>query len=121
MSGGAFLHSGVLVALTNITFVANRAGEDGLAVMSLGLAESITNVIFSNNSFYCSAGTFGYERQNDGNEVGYTCSLATCKAHLVFPFAPLGVDAACACFDVKPKMFERLSQRNVAESAEPIL
>ena len=56
--GGALLHSGVLVALTNCTFEYNMAGEDGIAVMSLGDAV-ISTLLFRNNSFFCSTGKYG--------------------------------------------------------------
>ena len=57
--GGAFLHSGVLVALINCTFEYNMAGEDGLAVMSVGIAEKISALSFRNNSFSCTEGKYG--------------------------------------------------------------
>ena len=35
------------------------AGEDGLAVMSLGIAENISVSSFRNNSFFCPSGKYG--------------------------------------------------------------
>ena len=35
------------------------AGEDGLAVMSLGIAENISALSFQNNSFFCPSGKYG--------------------------------------------------------------
>ena len=60
VQGGALLHSGVLVALTGCTFELNMAGEDGLAVMSLGIAENISALSFRNNSFFCPSGKYGF-------------------------------------------------------------
>ena len=37
------------------------AGEEGLAVMSLGSMNTITDLTFQNNSFSCSSGMYGYE------------------------------------------------------------
>ena len=59
VQGGALLHSGVLVALTKCTFEYNMAGEDGLAVMSIGIAENISALSFRNNSFSCPSGKYG--------------------------------------------------------------
>ena len=36
------------------------AGEDGLAVMSLGIAENISALSFRNNSFFCPSGKYGF-------------------------------------------------------------
>ena len=43
------------------------AREDELAVMSLGIVNSITDSLFQNNSFFCSSGKNGLEE--DINEV----------------------------------------------------
>lgn len=56
-SGGAYLHSGVAVDLVHSTFVGNRAGEEGLAVLSLGIAENISHLVFDSNTVFCSPGT----------------------------------------------------------------
>ena len=60
-SGGAYLHSGVAVALDSCNFAGNKAGDEGLAVLSLGIAENISDVVFDSNTFSCSSGTYGYE------------------------------------------------------------
>lgn len=67
VSGGALLHSGVLVELSGTIFEENTAGEDGPAVMSLGLAQNISNVDFVANAFYCSSGFYGVE--DDAGDV----------------------------------------------------
>lgn len=59
-SGGAYLHSGVLVGLARSTFAGNRAGG-GLAVSSLGMMESIVNTSFESNAFYCPSGEYGHD------------------------------------------------------------
>ena len=69
VQGGALLHSGVLVALTECTFESNTAGEDGLAVMSLGMVNNITDLTFRNNSFFCASGKYGLEKNSDEVEV----------------------------------------------------
>lgn len=68
-SGGAYLHSGVAVDLDRCTFVGNKAGEEGLAVLSLGIAENISDAEFDSNSFFCSTGTYGYEMEQTEAEV----------------------------------------------------
>eukprot|EP00903_Cladosiphon_okamuranus_P016944 g15619.t1 len=72
-SGGAYLHSGVAVDLDRCTFVGNKAGEEGLAVLSLGIAENISDAEFDSNSFFCSTGTYGYEMEQTEAEVSDTC------------------------------------------------
>ena len=67
--GGALLHSGVLVALTGSIFESNRAGKDGLAVMSLGVAEKIADSLFRNNSLFCASGKYGLMKDRNETEV----------------------------------------------------
>ena len=46
------------------------AGEDGLAVMSLGIAENLSALSFQNNSFFCPLGKYGFtEDVNEFVEV----------------------------------------------------
>ena len=45
------------------------AGEDGLAVMSLGLINNITDLTFQNNSFFCASGKYGLEEDSEEVEV----------------------------------------------------
>ena len=45
------------------------AGEDGLAVMSLGLLNNITDLTFENNSFFCASGEYSLEEDSDEVEV----------------------------------------------------
>ena len=67
--GGDLLHSGVLVALTGSIFESNMAGKDGLAVMSLGMAEKIADSSFRNNSFFCASGKYGMMKDRNETEV----------------------------------------------------
>ena len=45
------------------------AGEDGLAVMSLGTAENISAVLFRNNAFFCPPGKYGLTEDSAEVEV----------------------------------------------------
>ena len=45
------------------------AGEDGIAVMSLGIAENISASSFQNNSFFCASGEYGFTEDSDLVEV----------------------------------------------------
>ncbi len=47
----------------------NKAGDEGLAVLSLGIAENISNVVFDSNAFYCGSGTYGFEMNVSQAEV----------------------------------------------------
>ncbi len=73
-SGGAYLHSSVAVALERCTFVGNKAGDEGLAVLSLGIPENISDVVFDSNAFHCGSGTYGYEM--DVSEAEVRCRSA---------------------------------------------
>jgi len=59
VAGGAIFHTGHL-RVANSSFFANRAGADGPAVMSIGLLERLSNVLFSENAHHCRAGKYGY-------------------------------------------------------------
>ena len=58
-SGGAIYHTGYL-RLSNTSFVGNEAGIEGPAIISIGLLEELSNVYFSENTFDCRAGEYGY-------------------------------------------------------------
>lgn len=72
VSGGAFLHSGVARGLYATTFVQNKAGEAGPAVMSLGIAENFSDVVFDGNTFHCEVGEYGSDISELEDEVGNT-------------------------------------------------
>lgn len=72
LAGGAFLHSGVLVGLRSTDFFENMAGEDGLAIMSLGIAETFSNVTFEANTFHCPPGEYGHDVDQFDDEVNMT-------------------------------------------------
>ena len=80
VQGGALLHSGVLVALTGCTFESNMAGEDGLAVMSLGIAENLSALSFQNNFYICPSGKYGFTE--DDNELVEVRPCPTRCTHL---------------------------------------
>ncbi|CAB1101543.1 unnamed protein product [Ectocarpus sp. CCAP 1310/34] len=80
-SGGAYLHSGLLVSLADTTFVGNRAGAAGLAVSSLGIIENLTDTTFESNTYYCQSGQ--YDIGADEDEVSGTYrfdEVCTCCA-----------------------------------------
>ena len=58
-SGGAIYHTGSL-HIFNTSFVANEVGIEGPAIISIGLLEELSNVQFSENTFDCRAGEYGY-------------------------------------------------------------
>lgn len=68
-SGGAYLHSGVLVDLSYSTFARNRAGDAGLAVSSLGILRKISNTSFESNTYLCPSGEYGYGIEKSDQEV----------------------------------------------------
>ncbi|CAN0245080.1 unnamed protein product [Ascophyllum nodosum] len=70
------------------------AGEEGLAVMSLGSMDDIADITFRNNSFFCSSGMYGYEENIDEVEVGDdTCRWGVaCSRCIDQCDAPVGID-----------------------------
>ena len=67
-SGGAIYHTGSL-RLSKTNFVANEVGVEGPAIISIGVLEEMSNVIFSENTFDCRAGEYGYIDKNEVNIV----------------------------------------------------
>lgn len=54
----------------NSSFVENRAGIEGAAVMSIGLFEIISNVSFLENTYYCRPGEYGYTVKSEVRQIG---------------------------------------------------
>lgn len=59
ISGGAIFHTGSM-SLATCTFIENEAGDEGLAVISIGLLDSMDNVTFQDNTKHCATGQYGY-------------------------------------------------------------
>lgn len=74
-SRGAYLHSGVAVALERCTLAGNKAGDEGLAVLSPGTIRKLSDVVFDSNTFYCTSRTYGYEMDVSEAEVRHCCIL----------------------------------------------
>lgn len=55
------VHAGVMEEISGTVFSGNSAGNEGPAVLSLGIVESISDVTFVDNVFYCDAGTYSRE------------------------------------------------------------
>ncbi|CAM9112289.1 unnamed protein product, partial [Sphacelaria rigidula] len=99
-SGGAYLHSGVLVGLRGSTFAGNRAGDDGLAIMSHGMVEldSFENTSFRSNTYYCPSGQYGYEVTKIG---GFEDEVSgTCRFDLVWEDCPVSCEEIPESIDV---------------------
>lgn len=52
------MHAGVVEDMTNTLFSDNGAGNEGPAILSLGMLNSMTSVTFLENNFYCEAGKY---------------------------------------------------------------
>lgn len=48
----------------NSSFVANKAGMECAAVMSIGFLETLSYVSFLENTYHCRAGEYGYTVKN---------------------------------------------------------
>ena len=55
--------------MSNTSFVANEVGIEGPAIISIGLLEELSNVQFSENTFECRAGEYGYIDKNEVSSV----------------------------------------------------
>ncbi|CAN0516936.1 unnamed protein product, partial [Laminaria digitata] len=66
--GGAVFHAGPL-CVTNTTFLANEAGLEGAAVMSIGLLKELYNVSFSENTYRCGASEYGYILKSEARTI----------------------------------------------------
>lgn len=71
VSGGAIYHTGAL-RIFNGTFLANKAGVEGAAIISIGVLETLSNVSFSENSYYCRAGEYGHVIENEVSHLHQT-------------------------------------------------
>ena len=67
-SGGAIFHTGSL-RLSSTSFVGNKVGVEGPAVMSVGFLEELSDVSFLENTYDCRAGRYGYMFKNEVNNV----------------------------------------------------
>ena len=67
-SGGALFQTG-FVMITETSVVTNKAGEDGLAVFSLGGFNEPSNVSFQSNTRSCPFGEYGYDMKVGGRPV----------------------------------------------------
>eukprot|EP00903_Cladosiphon_okamuranus_P015456 g14274.t1 len=107
-SGGAYIHSGVLVRMGGSTFVENKAGDEGPAVLSLGIAENISGITFDANTFYCSAGQYGYEEERtvDGEDSG------NCRFNVVCSRCTESCASADSGINVLQDSFEPTCQLN---------
>ena len=57
----------------NTRFVANKAGVEGPGVMSIGRLETLLNVSFSENAYFCSVGKYGFLDKNQARTIA--CSI----------------------------------------------
>lgn len=60
-SGGALVHAGVMEEVSGTVFRRNSAGNEGPALLSLGIVQTISDVTFEDNVFYCDTGTYSRE------------------------------------------------------------
>ena len=67
-SGGAIFHTGSM-RVFNTSFVANKAGDEGPAVMSVGFLEEMSNVSFSENAYFCRVGDYGYLDKSEARRM----------------------------------------------------
>ena len=61
------------MSMANSTFVSNKAGKDGLAIMSIGRLGEVTNVSFANNIVHCPIGQYGLDEE--AVQVGVTTTM----------------------------------------------
>lgn len=72
------MHAGVVEDMSNTLFSHNGAGNEGPAILSLGILNAMTSVTFLENGFYCAAGKYSadsptvraHEREKEGEGRG---------------------------------------------------
>lgn len=74
-SGGAIFHTGYL-RVSKTLFLANEAGADGPAVMSIGNLDGLSNVSFFENSYHCRAGDYSYMVKNEARKHRASVSVS---------------------------------------------
>lgn len=55
------MHAGVMEEVSGTVFRRNSAGNEGPAVLSLGIVQTISGVTFEDNVFYCDVGSYSRE------------------------------------------------------------
>lgn len=73
------MQAGVTEEISDTVFEANGAGNEGPAVLSLGLLSYMSGVTFDDNAFYCEEGKFSteVELKNDSSTmVSQLCERA---------------------------------------------
>lgn len=78
VSGGALYHTGV-VTLQNVSFVANRAGDEGMAVTSIGELDKTSNASFTGNTIHCPVGEYSIEKNADGEVRCFSGDGRVCR------------------------------------------
>ena len=71
------MHAGVVEDISNTLFSHNGAGNEGPAILSLGMLNAMTSVTFLENGFHCEAGKYSadsptvsvVEREMEGGGV----------------------------------------------------
>lgn len=98
VSGGAIYHT-ALLRVANTTFVGNKAGVEGPAVMSVGLVHTLSNVSFLDNAYHCRAGEYGYfvtsearSRAMPGTGVSFRFSVEITKLQQPYRPTSLSID-----------------------------
>lgn len=67
-SGGAIFHAGYMRVL-NTSFVANVASVEGPAIMSVGQLKELSNVSFTENTYFCRVGEYGYIDKKEARTI----------------------------------------------------
>lgn len=52
------MHAGVVEEMSTTLFSHNGAGNEGPAILSLGMLNAMTSVTFLDNAFYCGSGKY---------------------------------------------------------------
>ena len=83
-SGGALVHAGVMEEISDTVFDGNGAGNEGPAVLSLGLLDSMSAVTFDSNEFFCEEGKFSAETRVGSDASTVRCFLFSCCVRAPF-------------------------------------
>lgn len=62
--------------VVNTSFVANAAANEGVAILSVGVLDELSNVVFSKNSFLCRLGEYSFDIKNEVITVRATLKVS---------------------------------------------
>lgn len=81
------MHTGVMTEISDTVLEENSAGDEGPAVLSLGLLSTMSGVTFDGNDFYCEEGEYSTDTEaSSSGSRAVRLSLELSKNAVAFRF-----------------------------------